>query len=80
VKGLHITKKNGPVLALLQVTQDEQIMLVTDRGKIIRLATKGIPIIGRVTQGVKLMDADREEKVVSVAKVVERGDDGEDVS
>ena len=55
-------------------------MLVTDRGKIIRLATQHIPIIGRVTQGVKLMDAELEEKVVSVAKVVEKGDDGENDS
>jgi DNA gyrase subunit A len=77
VKGLHITSKNGPVLGLLQLGQDDEIMLVTDRGKIIRIAAQGIPIVGRVTQGVKLMDADPEEKVVSVAKVAEKGDDGE---
>ncbi len=77
VKGLHITSKNGPVLDLLQVGDDDEIMLVTDRGKIIRMATQSIPIVGRVTQGVKLMDADSEEKVVSVARVVEKGDDGE---
>jgi DNA gyrase subunit A len=77
VKGLHITSKNGPVLSLLQLGPDDEIMLVTDRGKIIRIAGQGIPIVGRVTQGVKLMDADTEEKVVSVAKVVEKGDDGE---
>ena len=77
VKGLHITSKNGPVLDLLQVGDDDEVMLVTDRGKIIRMATQSIPIVGRVTQGVKLMDADSEEKVVSVAKVVEKGDDGE---
>jgi DNA gyrase subunit A len=77
VKGLHITSKNGPVLGLLQLGPDDEIMLVTDRGKIIRIAAEGIPIVGRVTQGVKLMDADVEEKVVSVAKVAEKGDDGE---
>jgi DNA gyrase subunit A len=77
VKGLHITSKNGPVLGLLQLGPDDEIMLVTDRGKIIRIAAQGIPIVGRVTQGVKLMDADLEEKVVSVAKVAEKGDDGE---
>ncbi len=77
VKGLDIIKKNGPVLALIQLDMDDEIMLVTDRGKIIRMAAQGIPIIGRVTQGVKLMDAEPEEKVVSVAKVVEKGDDGE---
>jgi DNA gyrase subunit A len=77
VKGLHITTKNGPVLDLLQLGVDDEIMLVTDRGKIIRMAAQSIPIVGRVTQGVKLMDAEPEEKVVSVAKVVEKGDDGE---
>jgi DNA gyrase subunit A len=60
--------------------EDDEIMLVTDRGKIIRMAAQSIPVVGRVTQGVKLMDADQEEKVVSVAKVVEKGDDGEGVS
>jgi len=80
VKGLHITSKNGPVLDLLQLGPDDEIMLVTDRGKIIRMAAQSIPIVGRVTQGVKLMDAEPEEKVVSVAKVVEKGDDGEGVS
>jgi DNA gyrase subunit A len=77
VKGLDIIKKNGPVLALLQLGTDDEIMLVTDRGKILRMAVKAISVIGRVTQGVKLMDADPEEKVVSVAKVAEKGDDGE---
>ncbi len=77
VRGLNITDKNGPVLCLLQLSQEDQIMLVTDRGKILRMAVQGIPVVGRVTQGVKLMDAEPEEQVVSVAKVAERGDDGE---
>jgi DNA gyrase subunit A len=77
VRGLHITKRNGPVLCLLQLGADDEIMLVTGRGKILRMAAKDIPVIGRVTQGVKLMDAELEEQVVSVAKVAERGDDGE---
>jgi DNA gyrase subunit A len=77
VKGLDITKKNGKVLTLLQLGGEDEIMLVTDRGKIIRMAVQDIPVVGRVTQGVKLMDADPEEQVVSVAKVAEKGDDGE---
>lgn len=79
VRGLNITEKNGPVLCLLQLSTDDEIMLMTDRGKILRMAAKDIPVIGRVTQGVKLMDAEPEEKVVGVAKVVEKGDDGEGV-
>ena len=77
VRGFQITKRNGPVLCLLQLGADDEIMLVTGRGKILRMAAKDIPVIGRVTQGVKLMDAEMEEQVVSVAKVAERGDDGE---
>ena len=78
VKGLHITKRNGPVVAILQVSQDDEIMLVTDSGKIVRLAVKGISVIGRVTQGVKLMDtAETADRVVSLARVVEKGDEDE---
>ncbi len=77
VKGLVITKRNGPIMAILQVHEDDEIMLVTDGGKILRIIAKGISLIGRVTQGVKLMDLEPEEHVVSVAKVAEKNDDGE---
>ncbi|OGR27097.1 MAG: DNA gyrase subunit A, partial [Desulfobacca sp. RBG_16_60_12] len=77
VKGLDITKRNGPIMAILQVNEDDEIMLVTDGGKILRMIAKGISLIGRVTQGVKLMDLERDERVVSLAKVAEKSDDGE---
>ncbi|MBM4285322.1 MAG: DNA gyrase subunit A [Deltaproteobacteria bacterium] len=77
VKGLNITSRNGPVLELLQLRADDEIMLVTSRGKVLRMVAGGVPVVGRVTQGVKLMDAEAEEQVVSVARVVEKGDDGD---
>ena len=77
VLGLNITDRNGPIMAILQVNEDDEIMLVTDGGKILRMMAKGISLIGRVTQGVKLMDLEREERVVSLAKVAEKSDDGE---
>ncbi len=77
VKGLQITAKNGPVLGLVQLNPEDEIMLVTDRGKILRMAARDIPVVGRVAQGVKLIDVEPEEQVVSVAKVAERGDDDE---
>jgi DNA gyrase subunit A len=77
VRGLNITKRTGPVMGILQVNEDDEVMLVTDGGKIVRQAARGISLIGRVTQGVKLMDAETEERVVSVAKVAERGEDNE---
>ena len=77
VKGLAITKRTGPIMAILQVNEDDEIMLVTDGGKILRTIAKDISLIGRVTQGVKLMDLEPEERVVSVAKVAEKNDDSE---
>ena len=77
VLGLNITDRNGPIMAILQVNDDDEIMLVTDGGKILRSMAKGISLIGRVTQGVKLIDLEREERVVSLAKVAEKSDEGE---
>ncbi len=77
VLGLNITKRTGQVMGILQVNEDDEVMLVTDGGKILRLAARGISLIGRVTQGVKLMDAEAEERVVSLAKVAEQSDDSD---
>jgi DNA gyrase subunit A len=77
VRGLNITDRNGPIMGILQVDADDEIMLVSDGGKILRSIAKGISLIGRVTQGVKLMDLEKEERVVSLAKVAERTDDSE---
>jgi len=77
VRGLNITKRTGVVMGILQVNEDDEVMLVTDGGKILRLAARGISLIGRVTQGVKLMDAEAEERVVSLAKVAEQSVDNE---
>jgi DNA gyrase subunit A len=77
VMGLNITERTGPIMGILQVNDDDEVMLVTDGGKILRLLVKGISLIGRVTQGVKLKDLEKQERVVSVAKVAEKSDDGE---
>ncbi|OGR05633.1 MAG: DNA gyrase subunit A, partial [Desulfobacca sp. RBG_16_58_9] len=77
VLGLNITKRTGKVMGILQVNEDDEVILVTDGGKLLRLAGRGISLIGRVTQGVKLMDAEAEERVVSLAKVAERSDHGD---
>jgi DNA gyrase subunit A len=65
------SKRNGPVVCSFQVTDQDQIMIITEHGKIIRLRVKDISIIGRNTKGVKLIDLGEGEKVVGVAKVME---------
>jgi len=68
---IKATQRNGSVVAIKQVTDQDDLMLITDRGKIIRISAKGISIIGRNTQGVTLIDVDKEEKVVGVARLAD---------
>jgi DNA gyrase subunit A len=68
---IKTTQRNGPVVYAYQVTDQDQLMIITGHGKIIRLRVADISIIGRNTQGVKLIELAEGEKVVGVAKVME---------
>jgi len=61
--------RNGPVVGTVQVTDDTEVMLMTDRGQIIRTAVSGISVIGRNTQGVTLIRLSEPEKVVAMARI-----------
>ncbi len=67
--------RNGDVVGMKQITDEDEFMIVSNRGKIIRLKAAQIPVIGRNTKGVRLIDLQEEEKVVSVAKLEEKEDD-----
>jgi DNA gyrase subunit A len=68
---IKTTQRNGLVVYACQVTDPDQLMIITEQGKIIRLKVADISVIGRNTQGVKLIDLAEGEKVVAVAKVIE---------
>lgn len=68
---IKTTERNGPVVYSYQVTNQDQLMIITEHGKIIRLRVGDISVIGRNTQGVKLIALAKGEKVVGVAKVME---------
>lgn len=68
---IKATKRNGPVVYSYQVSNQDQLMIITGHGKIIRLNVSDISVIGRNTQGVKLIDLGEGEKVVGVAKLME---------
>ena len=73
-KGLitvRITDRNGPIVAVRQVSDDDHLMIVTDKGKIIRLRVNDISTIGRITQGVRLIDIETDERVVAAAPLAE---------
>jgi DNA gyrase subunit A len=65
------SKRNGPVIYSYNVSDQDQIMIITGHGKIIRLRIADISVIGRNTQGVKLIDLEAGESVVGVAKVMD---------
>ena len=69
VKCYKITEKTGNVIGVKAVNEDEEIMIITNMGIIIRLQISDISIFGRITSGVKLINLDENIKVASIAKV-----------
>ncbi len=74
---IKITEKNGRVTGMAQVSEDDEIILITTNGKVLRIRTKDISVQGRNTQGVRLFDIEEGDKVVSFAKVAEREEEKE---
>lgn len=72
---IKTTDRNGPVVGTMVASDTDDIMLVTDGGKVIRQHAKDISIIGRNTQGVRLINLETGEHVVSFAKLVENDED-----
>jgi DNA gyrase subunit A len=71
VISIRVVEKGGNAVGLIQVKDDEEIVLITNSGMVIRLTARNISVMGRNTQGVKLMDLDPEDRVVSMGRVVE---------
>lgn len=71
VKNIDMNSKNGKVVAVLQVEEDDDVMLVTDGGKLIRCPVASVRVTGRATQGVILFRVEKGEKVVSAVRLVD---------
>lgn len=71
VKCYKITEKTGNIVGVKAVNQENEIMMITTEGIIIRMKVEGISVLGRVTSGVKLMNLDEDIMVASIAKVRE---------
>jgi DNA gyrase subunit A len=66
------TQKTGDVVSIKTVADDDELMLIADQGKIIRLRAVDIPTQGRTTQGVRMISLEEGERVVAVAKLAEK--------
>jgi DNA gyrase subunit A len=70
-----VADKNGPVVQVMEVAPDDQVVVITAAGKIIRTDAKSISLLGRPTQGVRLIHLEEGDSVVAVARVAERDDE-----
>ena len=75
---LKVTDKTGAVVALKEVLPDDELMLISRHGVIIRMPVEGIRVIGRNTQGVKVMQLEEGDAVVDVTRVVKEDEGGDE--
>ena len=79
IKTVQVTQKNGPLTALRTVTDDNDLLITTDKGIIIRMHVAGISTSGRATQGVRVMRLRDDQKISSVA-IVDKAEDAEEIA
>jgi DNA gyrase subunit A len=72
---IHTSDRNGQVVGISNVHDEDELMVITQQGKILRMAASGIRTIGRATQGVRLIDIEGSDRVVSIARLVEKDED-----
>ena len=72
---IQTSDRNGKVVGIAYVHDDDELLLITQQGMILRMQTDDIRTIGRATQGVRLIDIEEDDKVVSVAQLAEKEDE-----
>ena len=78
VFSIKTSKRNGKMVSLLLVDDNDELMMVTDKGKLIRTAIKGINVISRNTQGVRLINLSAGEALIGIARLPEEEKGDED--
>ena len=72
VISIKLTEKGGKAVGLIQVRDEDEVVMIANTGKLIRTVAGNISVHGRNTQGVKLMDLDPEDRIVSMGRVAEK--------
>ncbi len=72
VRDIRTSERNGPVVGIASVRETDDIMLITTQGMVNRTHIREIRVIGRNTQGVRIMNLNEEDKIASIAKVSDR--------
>jgi DNA gyrase subunit A len=79
VISIQVTERNGKVVRSIQVTDTDQAMLITDKGTLVRFKVSELSIIGRNTQGVRLINVSSGELVVGMQKIEDLGEESDDL-
>jgi DNA gyrase subunit A len=74
---VRVTEKNGPVVGMLQVQEQDQVMMISQEGKVNRLPVREISLIGRATQGVRLQGLEATDRVAAVTGLVAEDSEGD---
>lgn len=80
ILAMKLTDKTGNIVSIKPVTERDDLMIITDKGQVIRTKISGISLLGRNTQGVRLINVKPDEKVISIEKIVDPEEDVEGVS
>lgn len=80
VISIHVNERNGKVVGALQVMQEDEVMLISDKGTLVRVPVAEISLIGRNTQGVRLIQLSEDESLVSLERIanqinIEKGEE-----
>ena len=75
VKTMNITEKTGQMIALKGVTDNDDIMIITRKGLTIRLSVEKMRILGRATQGVRLINLKKDDQIAAIAYAAKSEDD-----
>jgi DNA gyrase subunit A len=78
VKTINVTDKTGELVAIKNVTDDDDLMIINKSGITIRMAVSDLRVMGRATQGVKLINIKGNDSIAAVAKVMHEDDEDED--
>ena len=72
---IQTSERNGQVVGIAYVHDEDELMLITQQGKILRMVTRDIRAIGRATQGVRLIEMEGDDRVVSIARLAEKDEE-----
>ena len=75
LRDIKTTERNGPVVGIAYVEEGDELLVITQQGMILRMLTDDVRSIGRATQGVTIIDLEENDRVVSIARLLEKEED-----